>query len=144
MNPILSSLLRKPNSVQIVMMIFWGLLFFGMLVAGIMSGFPAFMIVVVLVLLMITIFVVYFFRTEEIDKARGKSGWGWILLWAVYFWPQTSQAAFTGYVMTISGILSMFLYFLFRQRILFNTIQRAWLRSLVSGIIATCIAIPLV
>ena len=74
------------------------------------------------------------------NKFTRKYGTGWVVLVLIYFLPTmraevNTDDIFILYEMFFSLIISLMLYFLFRQKLL-TGIKRIWARSFVSGILA--------
>ena len=78
---------------------------------------------------------------------KWKYGWGWVILGYLYI-KQNQQITsyygeYTNLFQLFGFIVSLSIYFLFRQKIL-TKINKIWLRSLVSGLIAIILTIPFI
>lgn len=78
---------------------------------------------------------------------KWKYGWGWAILGYLYI-KQNQQITsyygeYTNLFQLFGFIVSLSIYFLFRQKIL-TKINKIWLRSIVSGLIAIILTIPFI
>jgi hypothetical protein len=84
---------------------------------------------------------------SSFGEKKRKYGWGWLVLYFIYTKENNIIAAHYGTmeetIRNLSFIIALGFYFLFRWKILIK-INKIWLRSFVSGIIAIQLTIPFI